>query len=444
MSHSVNTSSTKGPAIVTGTEFTPGVKTAQNWSIRMNGLGKRYRRGGVRLLNDNFREDLMNGLARMFRGVASEQARERVENSFWALKDIDLEIHRGETVGIIGYNGAGKSTMLKILSRITAPTEGTLRYRGRLASLLEVGTGFHRELTGRENVFLNGAILGMRRSETLRAFDAIVDFAGVADFIDTPVKFYSSGMYVRLAFAVAAHLQADIIVVDEVLAVGDAQFQKKCLGKMSEIAGQGRTVLFVSHNMAAIQSLCSRCVVLKQGRIQFQGPTPEAVRTYLESGAGAAVHELGERQERQGNGAIRIQRLKITSASGNPIVRCTDPLRFELEYEALNDIENLQLQIGIYDQTGARVHFLDSLIAGGIGDRIARSGRILCETEPARLVPGGFFVNIAARVSGEMADYLQRAGEFAVEPEDFFGTGKMLDPSAATGLIRQSWSVQNR
>ena len=249
--------------------------------IKIQNLSKRYRYGGVAPMSDSLRTDLADwarGLLRLQMenrppGTHHESFRQvqahRIDvdpNYFWALRDVNLEIKQGEVVGIIGRNGSGKSTLLKILSRITPPTTGTITYHGRVASLLEVGTGFHRELTGRENVFLNGSILGMKRAEIARRFDEIVAFAEVEKFIDTPVKFYSSGMYVRLAFAVAAHLQPEILIVDEVLAVGDASFQKKCVGKMGEVASQGRTVLFVSHNMPSVARLCQRVIFLEKGR----------------------------------------------------------------------------------------------------------------------------------------------------------------------------------
>lgn len=251
--------------------------------IKVEGLGKKYRirhaaQGQARY--KTFRELLSEiPVAVRRRFNASACAPSDVED-FWALRDVSFEVQPGERVGIIGRNGAGKSTLLKLLSRITDPTEGRITLRGRLSSLLEVGTGFHPELTGRENIFLNGAILGMSRTEVKRKFDEIVDFAGVEKFLDTPVKRYSSGMYVRLAFAVAAHLEPEILVVDEVLAVGDAEFQKKCLGKMEEVGKEGRTVLFVSHNMAAMRQLCQKGIFLQEGRIQFFGYTGECIKEY--------------------------------------------------------------------------------------------------------------------------------------------------------------------
>ncbi len=250
-------------------------------AVTAENIGKLYRLGRA-ARPSNFREAISGAVGstlRKLQGYGEDRAR---HEEFWALKDISFEIHPGEVVGILGRNGAGKSTLLKVLSRITEPTEGTARLRGRVGSLLEVGTGFHPELTGRENIFLNGSILGMKRAEIVRRFDEIVAFAEVEKFLDTPVKRYSSGMYVRLAFAVAAHLEPEILVVDEVLAVGDQRFQKKCLGKMNEVVGHGRTVFFVSHNMQSIAALTNRCLVLKAGQLLLDAPTPEAVQTFVE------------------------------------------------------------------------------------------------------------------------------------------------------------------
>jgi lipopolysaccharide transport system ATP-binding protein len=246
-------------------------------AIRVESLGKMYRIGAKRERYKTFRDTV----AGLFGRNGSERPA-KIE-PFWALKDLSFEVKKGEVVGVIGRNGAGKSTLLKILSRITEPTEGFAEIRGRVGSLLEVGTGFHPELTGRENIFLNGAVLGMKRSEIERTFDEIVAFAEVEHFIDTPVKHYSSGMYLRLAFAIAAHLEPDILIVDEVLAVGDAEFQKKCLGKMKDVAGQGRTVLFVSHNMQAVSTLTTRCLILDSGRFSYTGDTQQGIAHYLQT-----------------------------------------------------------------------------------------------------------------------------------------------------------------
>jgi lipopolysaccharide transport system ATP-binding protein len=270
--------------------------------ISVERLGKRYRlRHRPKVPYMTFREALAHGARRLFSASRSAEAATPTEEDFWALKDVSFDIARGDVVGIIGRNGAGKSTLLKVLSRITEPTAGRVRMRGRVASLLEVGTGFHPELPGRENIFLNGAILGMSKTEIRGKFDEIVAFAEVERFLDTPVKHYSSGMYVRLAFAVAAHLEPEILIVDEVLAVGDAQFQQKCLGKMRDVAtNSGRTVLFVSHNMATVDSLTSRVVMLRDGRVDYDGKTAEGVRRYLsvtgaQRGSYSAVHKSVQR-----------------------------------------------------------------------------------------------------------------------------------------------------
>jgi lipopolysaccharide transport system ATP-binding protein len=257
-------------------------------AVRVSRLGKRYRIGR-RERYGSLRDTLMRGLAVPFRRLRSRAAAGGEDGDlFWALHDISFEVGRGEVIGVIGRNGAGKSTLLKIISRVTEPTTGEIALRGRVGSLLEVGTGFHPELTGRENVYLNGAILGMKRREIARRFDEIVAFAGVEPFLDTPAKHYSTGMYMRLAFAVAAHLQADVLLIDEVLAVGDAQFQEKCLGKMAEVATQGRTVLFVSHQLNAVQTLCTRALLLAEGRLTDQGEPKAVIARYLARGGLAA------------------------------------------------------------------------------------------------------------------------------------------------------------
>lgn len=289
--------------------------------ITVNQLSKRYILGA----RAGKGEGLRHALERVVRSPLAllrprEKPPARADREFWALRHLDLRIGEGETVGIIGRNGAGKSTLLKLLSRITDPTEGSIRLRGRVASLLEVGTGFHPELTGRENVFLNGAILGMSRAEIKRKFDEIVAFSGIERFIDTPVKRYSSGMHVRLAFAVAAHLEPEILIVDEVLAVGDSEFQKKCIGKMEDVATkQGRTVLFVSHQMPVIQNLCSRCVLLDRGRLVKEGATDEIVAAYMAAGVELAGTPLHERSDRSGKGEARVTGVAILDRDGQPL-----------------------------------------------------------------------------------------------------------------------------
>ena len=276
--------------------------------------------------------------------------------TIWALKNINLSAQQGQALGIIGRNGAGKSTLLKILSEVTAPTSGEVRLRGRIASLLEVGTGFHPDLTGRENIYLNGAILGMSRTEIKSKFDAIVDFSGIDKFIDTPVKRYSSGMYVRLAFAVAAHLEPEILVLDEVLAVGDVEFQKKCLGKMGDVTKEGRTVLFVTHNMSAVQTLCQRGVWLEGGQMNAQGTITEIVSAYLHSGLieGPKERIWDDLAHAPGNETVRLHRIAVQPEDGRPedILTMQTPLRIEVEYWNLQPGKHLHATLHVYNEQG--------------------------------------------------------------------------------------------
>lgn len=291
-------------------------------AIKVSGLGKRYTIGKQKDAS------LRATLSGVFKSAAAKG------DDFWAIKDIDFEIKRGDVVGIIGKNGAGKSTLLKVLSQITKPTTGRIEIHGRVASLLEVGTGFHPELTGRENIYLNGTILGMTRKEVKEKFDAIVEFSGVAQFIDTPVKHYSSGMYVRLAFSVAAHLEPEILIIDEVLAVGDAEFQKKCIGKMSDVAAEGRTVIFVSHNIAAIKELCTKGIVLKNGQIVFSGSQLDAVDVYHNMNQGDREQALMSSE------SILIRSFDVTPSSGN-YISISSGFSFVMEFEHKIQSKNL-------------------------------------------------------------------------------------------------------
>ncbi|HWZ84719.1 MAG TPA: ABC transporter ATP-binding protein, partial [Thermoanaerobaculia bacterium] len=286
-------------------------------AIRVTDLGKEYRIGAKAEKYKTLRESLAalaSAPARLFARSSGRRSPEAI----WALRNVTFEVSPGEVVGLIGRNGAGKSTLLKVLARITEPTVGLAEIHGRVGSLLEVGTGFHPELTGRENIYLNGAILGMRRAEIARKFDEIVAFSEIEQFIDTPVKKYSSGMYLRLAFAVAAHLEPEILLVDEVLAVGDAEFQKKCLGKMGDVAREGRTVLFVSHNMPAVQALCSRAILLRQGTVAIDGSTGDVLREYLGYLRSSASSAFENNPERRGEGAVRLTAARILDDLGNP------------------------------------------------------------------------------------------------------------------------------
>jgi lipopolysaccharide transport system ATP-binding protein len=378
--------------------------------VEAEGLGKRYRIRHV-LPGQAGLRDAVGGAARRLLG----KRRTRTEE-FRALREVGFSVEEGEVLGLIGANGAGKSTLLKILARITLPSEGRAVLRGRVASLLEVGTGFHPELSGRENIYMNGAVLGMRRDEIRRKFDAIVDFAGVETFLDTPVKRYSSGMYVRLAFAVAAHLEPEILLVDEVLAVGDAAFQRKCLGKMGEVARSGRTILFVSHSMHSVQRLCDRVMLLEDGAVAMLGDPAEATRRYLagQRGAEAEGGDLGARPRprREHGTRIRIRRVRLESASGEPRARfhLGEPWRVRIEADAREDLDGLAAVIGIEGSLGERIATADSETASV--RYTARAGETLrCSAlfQSLSLCPGTYWITASARSGGEGLDIVHSA-----------------------------------
>lgn len=323
-------------------------------AIKVENISKRYKIGlaSQRFQYTMLRDVLVDAIKAPARWLSGKSQPENEAGYIWALKDVSFELEEGKVLGIIGRNGAGKSTLLKVLSRVTEPTRGFVTVRGRVGSLLEVGTGFHPELTGRENIFLNGAILGMKRAEIASKFDEIVEFSEVAQFIDTPVKRYSSGMYLRLAFAVAAHLEPEILVVDEVLAVGDAEFQRKCIGKMNDVANQGRTVLFVSHNMSAILRLTQESIVMQKGQMVKRASTPEAVDFYLASGQAQAGERTWDADEVPASAApFRPLSLRVKDARGATIdtLRSTEPITLEMEYSLSAPITGLR--VGVYLST---------------------------------------------------------------------------------------------
>ncbi|MDQ3810282.1 MAG: polysaccharide ABC transporter ATP-binding protein, partial [Chloroflexota bacterium] len=341
-------------------------------AIRVQHLSKRYRIGErerYRALRDTISDMASAPFRRLRRGP--RLAHGSTDNTIWALRDVSLDVAPGEVLGVIGHNGAGKSTLLKILSRITEPTEGRAEVRGRVGSLLEVGTGFHPELTGRENIFLNGAILGMKRAEIVRRFDEMVAFAEVERFVDTPVKRYSSGMYLRLAFAVAAHLEPEILLVDEVLAVGDAAFQRKCLGRMGEVAREGRTVLFVSHNLPSVEKLCRRVVVVDGGRITRQGDPVECISAYLGARmAPRAAIDLARVPRLDPRLTPVLTGLDLRSADGTPVaaVGCGETLEFHLSYEAPFEILNPSFGLIVSNGMGMPLFFLQTRALLGLWD----------------------------------------------------------------------------
>jgi lipopolysaccharide transport system ATP-binding protein len=351
-------------------------------------------------------------------------------------------------VGVIGRNGAGKSTLLKILSRITKPTKGHAEIHGRVGSLLEVGTGFHPELTGRENIYLNGAILGMKRAEIDRKFDEIVAFAEVEKFIDTPVKRYSSGMYVRLAFAVAAHLEPEILMVDEVLAVGDAAFQKKCLGKMGDVAKEGRTVLFVSHNMAAVAGLCERALLLDEGAICFTGGPNKVIQKYLELCSTQSETVFKGTRDRLGSGAIRFTGFYCEEPAGAIITHLTSgqPINFIMTYENRDrkPLKNVSVAIAVYDSLGYKLtnlsnHYFDN----DSFDVIPQVGEFVCQVPRLPLRTGQYYLELYGEVNGIPADWLRDVTGFEVSDGDFFGTGRLTNPGQGVFFVDHSWSVRS-
>jgi lipopolysaccharide transport system ATP-binding protein len=391
-----------------------------NVAINVEGLGKKYllrHQAGGRSRYVALRDVL----AGKFKGLLdrkSEIGNRKSVEEFWALDGVSFEVKQGEAVGIIGRNGAGKSTLLKILSRITEPTRGRIEIDGRVASLLEVGTGFHPELTGRENIFLNGAILGMHRAEIRKKFDEIVAFAEVEKFLDTPVKHFSSGMYMRLAFAVSAHLEPEILVVDEVLAVGDALFQKKCLTKMGEVGRTGRTVLFVSHNMAAVQQLCSRAILLDKGKKVEDGQVSEIVRSYLNKSASAseAFVELGHKaRPPSADGRLRLNNLGING--GWPLVH-GEPCEFFMDFESKDAFEDVWFGIGFSGLDGMRYMTYDSYVAQGMV-KVRRGGgqQARLKIEHLPLQPGIYLVDVGTVLGfSDSSDFVPGATQVEVVP----------------------------
>ncbi len=383
--------------------------------------------------------------------IGQQDAFARIGESILALDDVSFTVNQGEALGIIGRNGAGKSTLLKILSRVTAPTSGVVKIRGRVGSLLEVGTGFHPELTGRENVYLNGAILGMKKAEVTRKFDEIVAFAGVEKFIDTPVKRYSSGMYVRLAFAVAAHLDPEILIVDEVLAVGDAEFQKKCLGKMGDVAGEGRTVLFVSHNMAAVENLCQRSIMLQAGKIEADGGSVSVVQEYLDLARKTINNniDLLTLTERSGSGLVKLTDFHVEDQYGNrvEIVRSGMPVDFVFTYinnsTTENKLDEVDFGFSIHKSTDNQV--LAVLYASYQANEFSldtRVGKVRCHVNALPLSVGSYGLGARVTVKGIESDWPRGLiGNLHVEASDFFQSGRIGFGSSAPLLIKGHWQL---
>jgi lipopolysaccharide transport system ATP-binding protein len=361
-------------------------------------------------------------------GETNDRSHQGKSEYVWALKNIDFKVEQGDVVGIIGKNGAGKSTLLKLLSRVTAPTTGIIRARGRIASLLEVGTGFHPEMTGRENIYMNGAIMGMTRSEITRKLDEIVDFSGCERYLDTPVKRYSSGMIVRLGFAIAAHLEPEILVVDEVLAVGDAEFQKKAIGKMQDVSqGEGRTVLFVSHNMGAVKNLCKRGVLLEQGKVKRIGPVNDVVDEYINQNQG--IFEFTKYKDRSGNGTIKINSVEYFNSNNEKIntLKTGEEVIICVNYEIIQNMDHVMesyIDIGFNNLNGSRVAWISSRIFQKKLDPNLKS--IKFKIPHLMLDQGSYTINIHCETNIARADWLKNVGNFDVVFDNYFGTNKTI------------------
>lgn len=417
-------------------------------AISIENLSKYYRLGSIG--NATLYQDLNRWWARV-RGrpdpllrIGEADRGNLGKEGLWALNDVSLEIKAGDVLGIIGHNGAGKSTLLKILSRVTGPTSGQMRVRGRIASLLEVGTGFHPDLTGRENIYLNGAILGMTKAEIRRKFDEIVDFADVQKFIDTPVKRYSSGMYVRLAFAVAAHLEPEILVVDEVLAVGDMAFQEKCIGKMGQVSREGRTVLFVSHNLQSVWSLCRNAIWMDHGKLRASGTAAEVINLYrdsISSRDGVSLQDI----KRGGSGRLRVTNMHFRNATGviSDSVACGEPLEITLSYDAADEVDLRQLEayLHVSNDRHFRLFTLANMFSGDIFDAPPKLGVLRCTVDELPLLPGEYDITVSIRLGVEVADKFSSPLRLVVTEGKYLEGHQAMNRAWGDVLIKHRWIV---
>lgn len=412
-------------------------------AIRVCQLGKAYsRKKSKRPKSSMLQDDLIRLIKRLFDRSASPQESEK----FWALKNASFDVKHGEVFGLIGPNGAGKSTLLKLLSRITEPTSGWAKVYGRIGALLEVKTGFHPELTGAENIYLNGALLGMKRPEISDKFDAIVDFAGVEDFLTTPVKHYSSGMKVRLGFAVAAHLEPEILLIDEVLAVGDADFRQKCLGKMGEITTGGRTILFVSHNMGAIENLCDRVAYIDNGEIQFIGPPREAIELYL-ARSGWSHADLHNDDTRKGSGKLRVRGIEFRAKDDQPLRSAPSgsQLTIVLHFNRSKPVraDRIDVELSCKTTYNVPVFSISNSITGDRFTEIPETGAFSLTIPKLPLTPGTYRLGFSIRNSGGLIDAIDEATELRVKRGDFYQTAKLPSAKESVCLIEGSWGVSN-
>lgn len=409
-------------------------------AVRVESLGKQYRIGAEQERYPTLRDAVAGAFRAPLRWFRRDGRGPSSPETFWALKDVSFEVKRGEVVGIIGRNGAGKTTLLKILSRITEPTGGHAEIQGRVSSLLEVGTGFHPELTGRENIYLNGAILGMRKADIDRKFDEIVAFAEIEKFLDTPVKRYSSGMYVRLAFAVAAHLEPEILLVDEVLAVGDAAFQRKCLGKMGDVAQEGRTVLFVSHNMGAISTLCERCIWLEAGILKDIDSTSRIIQEYLSNSQNAIANKRNRLLQKE---AVIVS-VNCIDSNGNECsaIRIGDEMTLVILYELSREMHALGFGISIETPTGQRIFGSNTGREGLHSGTVKGSGSAYFRMPRALLGPGIYFVTAAIHApGGSILDLFEEAANFEVIAADLTGSGNLVRMQDGPVWLDHDWCI---
>ncbi len=398
-------------------------------AIKIEGLSKTFQRGKAR------RGDIRTSMASWWSGLGKEK------EEFYALQDIDLTIQQGDVVGIVGPNGAGKSTLLKLLSRITFPSQGRITINGTLSSMLEVGTGFHPELTGRENIFLNGSIIGMGREEVNRKLDSIVSFSGLEDFLDTPVKHYSSGMYVRLAFSVASHLEPDILLIDEVLAVGDQDFRKKCMARLMNVSGQGRTIVIVSHQMSYLKELCQTGIYLNQGRIHYQGTINDTIEQYIHHYSSEKRIALKDRDDRRGSGVVRLSEFEMMDTSGFPlpVISTGQPVIFHLQLEAHKTEYDVRVQIEFFDMYGQLCFIANNTVSNHSLSSISGVQEMKCIMPKFPLNRGLYFVNINIYASNNLADEIMKVMEIDVEAGLYYETGK-LPPANMGLLVDYSWT----
>jgi lipopolysaccharide transport system ATP-binding protein len=402
-----------------------------NEVIKVEGIGKEYQLGMV----------AKDSIIDTFKSIGKSFKTEK--DTFWALNDVSFSVQKGEVLGIVGKNGAGKSTLLKVLSRITYPTRGKITVRGRVASLLEVGTGFHPELSGRENIFLNGAILGMTRKEIKAKLDEIIDFSGVRKFVDTPVKHYSSGMYVRLAFSVAAHLEPEILIIDEVLAVGDAEFQKKCLGKMKDVAGKGRTVLFVSHNMAAVQSLCTRCLFMQKGELVYSGEPRDVVDYYLKGGTGTGQALKSELKGKINQDDKEVQLLSVEYSSeineSKPL--CSGDNAFIKLKIFLKEDAKVVIRLDLFDLDNNLLFICNNFHSGDEFDLKKGESELVCRVNRFPLYEGEYRLDVNAYSNKQLVNRVEDAIRLDIGAGDFFGTSKISLKKLGNVLIDNTWEV---